>query len=338
MFKPMVSRLYQQLGPWFLLLRCLTTASLLGLVTSVLAQELLPVPALASRVQDTSGTLNDAQLAALSTKLQALETASGAQVVVLVVPSTAPEDIAAYAHRVADTWKVGRKGVGDGLLLLVAKDDRKLRIEVSRALEGAVPDLAAKRIISDTIAPHFKQGEFAQGIEAGLDALALLIKAEALPAPAELQPTGSLAVGDAIDEWLGVQLLFAVPVALFFMAVRGLKGLVAAALVMPFVGFFLSMFFWMAIGADDGVLVGLILSLPISIAVLGRMFSPAQPSTAVGRNTAAAAGSVATDLDASDNWRSSSDESDSVDSSDSSSGFSSGDGGSFGGGGASGEW
>jgi uncharacterized membrane protein YgcG len=107
---------------------------------------------------------------------------------------------------------------------------------------------------------------------------------------------------------------------------------------MPFVGFFLSMFFWMAIGADDGVLVGLILSLPISIAVLGRMFSPAQPSTAVGRNTAAAAGSVATDLDASDNWRSSSDESDSVDSSDSSSGFSSGDGGSFGGGGASGEW
>jgi uncharacterized protein len=132
---------------------------------------------------DTSGTLSAPQQQTLEGKLKAFETSSGSQVVVLIVPSTAPEDIASYANRVGSTWKIGRKDIGDGLLLIVAKNDRKLRIEVARALEGAVPDLAAKRVIDQAITPHFKQGDFAGGIDAGLDQIMTLIRGEALPAP-----------------------------------------------------------------------------------------------------------------------------------------------------------
>lgn len=149
------------------------------------AQSLLPVPSLASHVIDTSGTLNAGQQQALDAKLTAFEAASGSQVVVLMVSSTQPEDIASYANRVGTTWKIGRKDVGDGLLLIIAKDDRKLRIEVARALEGAVPDLAAKRVIDQAIAPRFKQGDFAGGIDAGLNQIFALIRHEDLPAPVQ---------------------------------------------------------------------------------------------------------------------------------------------------------
>ena len=111
------------------------------------------MPALTARVIDQTGTLNDAQRAALEAKLAAFEQTAGAQIVVLMVPTTQPEDIAAYAFRVADTWKIGRREVGDGLLLVVAKNDRQLRIEVAKALEGAVPDLAARQIIDRAITP-----------------------------------------------------------------------------------------------------------------------------------------------------------------------------------------
>jgi uncharacterized protein len=119
---------------------------------------------------------------------------------VLMVPTTQPEDIAAYANRVASTWKVGRKDVGDGIVLVVAKNDRRLRIEVARALEGAVTDLQAKRVIDGAITPQFKQGNFAEGLSAGVDQLIRLINGEALPEPARQDDSGSLS---SIVLWAG---------------------------------------------------------------------------------------------------------------------------------------
>ena len=147
------------------------------------AQDLLPVPALTARVIDQTGTLTASQTAALEAKLAAIEQAAGPQIVVLLVASTAPEDIAAFAFRVADQWKIGRRDVGDGLLIVVAKNDRRIRIEVAKALEGAVPDLAARIVIDRSIAPAFRAGNYAAGLDAGIDALIARIKGEGLPEP-----------------------------------------------------------------------------------------------------------------------------------------------------------
>lgn len=148
------------------------------------AQDLLPVPALTARVIDQTGTLSAGEQASLDARLAAFETEAGTQIAILMVAATAPEDIAAYAHRVADTWKLGRREVGDGLLIVVAKDDRRVRIEVAKALEGAVPDLAARQIIDGAIRPAFRAGDYAGGLAAAVDQLAARIRGEALPAPA----------------------------------------------------------------------------------------------------------------------------------------------------------
>jgi uncharacterized protein len=156
---------------------------LLWLAAPAAAQDVLPVPALTARVIDQTGTLSPAQRQALEDKLAAFEGSHGTQIVVLLVPTTQPEDIAAYAQRVADQWKIGRREVGDGLLMVVAKNDRRIRIEVAKTLEGAVPDLAARQIIDRRISPAFRGGDFAGGIDAGLDALIARIKGEGLPEP-----------------------------------------------------------------------------------------------------------------------------------------------------------
>ncbi|MEF9943686.1 MAG: TPM domain-containing protein, partial [Burkholderiaceae bacterium] len=153
---------------------------LLGL--SAQAQELAAVPPLA-RVTDRTGPLRPQEKAALEAKLAAFETAHGSQVAVLMLPSTQPEPIEDYAHRVGEAWKIGRAGVGDGLLMVVAKDDRRVRIDVARTLEGAIPDVAAKRVIREDIGPRFKNGDYAGGINAGLDRLFGLVEGEGLPAP-----------------------------------------------------------------------------------------------------------------------------------------------------------
>jgi uncharacterized protein len=131
-------------------------------------------------VIDATDSLEAGQKAALEAKLAALEAAKGSQVVVLMVPTTAPEDIASYANRVGNTWKIGRKSVGDGVLLVVAKDDRKVRIEVAKTLEGAIPDLAAKQIIDQALTPRFKQGDYAGGLDAAVDQLAARIKTQTM--------------------------------------------------------------------------------------------------------------------------------------------------------------
>ena len=143
----------------------------------------LPVPPLSGRVIDQTGTLSAAQAQALDAKLAAFEAQAGPQIVLLLVPATAPEDIAAYAQRVADQWKIGRRDVGDGVLLVVAKDERRVRIEVAKALEGAIPDLAARQIIDRAIRPAFRADDYAGGLNAAVDLLVQRIRGEDLPLP-----------------------------------------------------------------------------------------------------------------------------------------------------------
>jgi uncharacterized protein len=156
---------------------------LLFLVGTAAAQPVLPVPPLSERVIDQTGTLTAVETQNLIGKLAAFEAEAGPQIVVLLVPTTLPEDIASFAQRVGETWKIGRRDVGDGLLMVVAKNDRKIWIAPAKALEGAVPDLAARRIVADHISPRFRNGDFAGGIDAGVDALIARIKGENLPAP-----------------------------------------------------------------------------------------------------------------------------------------------------------
>ncbi len=146
---------------------------------------LVEIPALSSRVTDLTQTLSQAEQAQLEQKLAAFEAKKGSQIAVLIIPTTQPEDIAQYAIRVVDKWKIGREKSDDGVLVLVAKDDRKLRIEVGYGLEGAIPDLYAKRIISEVISPKFKQGDFYGGLDAGVDKIVGLIEGELLPEPTQ---------------------------------------------------------------------------------------------------------------------------------------------------------
>ena len=151
------------------------------------ARAAVAVPPVA-RVSDLTGTLSAPQRAALDAKLAAFEARKGSQIAVLVVPTTEPEDIAQFGIRVADGWRLGRKSVDgkrvdDGLILIVAKDDRRVRIEVGTGLEGAVTDLASNRVIDEFLRPHFRAGDFYGGIDSAVDRLIGLIDGEPLPAP-----------------------------------------------------------------------------------------------------------------------------------------------------------
>jgi uncharacterized protein len=142
------------------------------------------VPPLSGRVVDQTGTLSGGDIAALTQELKDLEARKGSQVAVLIVPTTQPETIEQYSIRVAEAWKIGRKKIDDGALLVVAKNDRKLRIEVGYGLEGALNDATASRIIEEVITPKFRSGDFAGGISAGIDRIVGVIDGEPLPAPA----------------------------------------------------------------------------------------------------------------------------------------------------------
>jgi uncharacterized protein len=152
-------------------------------VGAALAQSLQPVPALQARVTDTTGTLTAGQQAELEAKLQAFEQRKGSQIALLVVATTQPEDIAQYSIRVVDAWKLGREKEDDGALLLVALQDRALRIEVGRGLEGALPDITANRILDETIKPLFRQGDIYAGVSAGLGRIMQVVDGEPLPPP-----------------------------------------------------------------------------------------------------------------------------------------------------------
>jgi uncharacterized protein len=158
-------------------------AAALALALAAAAVAELAVPPLAARVTDQTGTLSDGERATLEQALAEFERRKGSQVAVLVVPTTGDETVEQYALRVAEQWQLGRKGVDDGVLLLVAKDDRRLRIEVGYGLEGAIPDAIAKRVIEETIKPRFRDGDFYGGIRIGVEQLMRVIDGEPLPQP-----------------------------------------------------------------------------------------------------------------------------------------------------------
>lgn len=162
------------------------TRALLGIFLLAFIDPAWPqiaVPDLSRRVTDLTATLSPTQMEALEQKLAAFEAEKGSQIAVLLVATTLSEDIAQFGIRVADAWKIGRQNVDDGVILIVAKNDRKLRLEVGYGLEGVIPDAVAKRIIAETITPYFRRGDFAGGIDAGVDQLMQLIRGEPLPPP-----------------------------------------------------------------------------------------------------------------------------------------------------------
>lgn len=161
--------------------RIITLLTILLAIASVRAE--MAIPSLKAHVTDLTGTLSAHETAQLEHQLAAFEKAKGSQIAILIVPTTQPYAIEQYSMQVVETWKIGRKDINDGVLLLIAKNDRMLRIEVGYGLEGTLPDATAKRIISEIITPRFKQGQFAEGIQAGIEAIIGLINGETLPLP-----------------------------------------------------------------------------------------------------------------------------------------------------------
>ncbi len=169
------------------LMRILLALLFAALTTIAGAQEFVPVPPLKTPVTDLAGVLDDGQRATLDQVLREYEQRTGSQIAVLLVKSTAPEAIEQYSIRVFDQWKLGRKGVDDGVLLLIAKDNppalRRMRIEAGRGVQGSLTDAQSKRILQDVMAPYFRQNDFYGGLSAGVSAIASLIGKEKLPAP-----------------------------------------------------------------------------------------------------------------------------------------------------------
>jgi uncharacterized protein len=168
--------------------RWLLALWLLVLPWTALAE--VPVPELAARVTDLTNTLSPDQKSALESRLAAFEREKGSQIAVLLVPSTQPETIEQYGIRVVDTWKLGRKGIDDGILVLMATQDREVRIEVGYGLEGVIPDVTAKRVIEEIMIPRFREGDVASGLNAGVERLIGLIEGEPLPPPKKQTASG----------------------------------------------------------------------------------------------------------------------------------------------------
>jgi uncharacterized protein len=223
-----------------ILSRALLAAMLLFAPQVTLAQ--IPVPPLNARVTDLTSTLTSEQRAALEQKLAAFEAKKGSQIAVLIVPTTQPEPVEQYAVRVQETWKLGRKGVDDGVLMVVAKNDRKLWIEVGYGLEGVLPDATAKRIIEEEILPRFKQGDFAGGLAAGAERIMRVIDGEPLPPPKSRQQPRSYFGGLENLLIIGFVLVFAVGSVLRAVFGRflgaGIIGLVIGVIAWTMVGAF----------------------------------------------------------------------------------------------------
>lgn len=219
------------------------------------AQDLAPVPPLTAQVVDLTGTLERAQQQALQQKLRAFEQRKGSQIAVLIVPRTAPETIEQYGIRVAEQWKLGRRKVDDGAILLVAKEERTLRIEVGYGLEGALNDATARRIVDELIVPRFRAGDFAGGIDAGVDAMLRVIDGEPLPAaasaadavdagPLGLLPLvffGALMLGGLLRALLGRGKGAFAAGGLLGIAAWLLSGTLLLAAIAAFVGFFVTL-------------------------------------------------------------------------------------------------
>lgn len=223
---------------------------------SAQAQSPLPLPALSARAMDQTGTLSTAELAQLEQRLAAFESEYGTQVVLLVVPTTLPEDISDYVQRLGDAWKLGRADVGDGALFVVALNDRRMRIATSKTLEGVLPDVLAGRILSQVVAPRFKAGDVAGGISAGLEHLLARLSG------AELPPPGKAASAAGGFEWSDLLLFAAFLLPVLSAMLRGWFGAKTGSLMsggaLGLFAWVVSGLWWLAVGVG---LVGIVLSL-----------------------------------------------------------------------------
>lgn len=282
---------------------------LLGWAFSALAD--VAVPQLTGRVVDRTGTLSSGDIAALSQKLSDFETKKGSQIAVLIVPTTDPETIEQFSIRVAEAWKIGRKKVDDGAILVVAKNDRHLRIEVGYGLEGALTDVTSRRIIDEVITPKFREDDFAGGISAGVDRMMRVVDGEPLPVP-------SRSVNFANLDEIGPM----VPVALFASLVVGgfLRALLGRLLGSVATGSVIAILALLIIGSAGWALLAGIVGFVLSF--IADLF-PASTGSSRG-------GSWSSGSSSGGGWSSGSSSSDS--------GSFSGGGGGFGGGGASGSW
>lgn len=220
------------------------------------ADGLVSIPALAARVTDLTGTLTIEQRAMLEGRLAQLEREKGAQVAVLLLPTTAPETIEQFAIRLAERWKIGRKGIDDGVIVIVAKDDRALRIEVGYGLEGVIPDAVAKRIIEERVLPHFRSGDFYGGLSDAVETLARIIGGEPLPPPRGAETAGAPPGGDG-----AVLLLFLLAMLARF--IRALFGLIGALAVAGLAGFLA----WLTFGS---LLTGILVAVFVLILSFAR--------------------------------------------------------------------
>lgn len=222
---------------------------------SLLAAAQVAVPPLTGHVIDQTGTLTIEQKASLEQTMTAFEARKGSQLAVLMISSSAPEAIEPYALRVAEQWKLGRKKVDDGAILVVAKDDRTLRIEVGYGLEGALNDATSKRIISETIVPRFKSQDFYGGISAGLDQIIQVIDGEPLPGPSK-QPAGS--IGD-VRQYAPIVFILAIVVG---GVLRAALGRVPGALV---TGGAVAVLAWFVAGAVSVALLAGVMALFLTL-------------------------------------------------------------------------
>ena len=234
------------------------TRALLLAVTlcwSLVAAAQIPVPPLKGHVTDQTGTLTAEQKASLEQTLTAFEARKGSQLAVLMIPSSAPEAIEPYALRVAEQWKLGRKKIDDGAILVVAKDDRALRIEVGYGLEGALNDLSSKRIISEIILPRFKSQDFYGGITAGVGQIIRVIDGEPLPEPSK-RVAGSL--GD-VQQYAPIVFILAIVIG---GVLRAALGRVPGALV---TGGAVAVLAWFVAGAASVALLAGVMALFITL-------------------------------------------------------------------------
>ena len=268
------------------------------------------MPPLSGRVVDQTGTLSSGEVASLTQTLKDMETRKGSQIAVLIVPTTDFESIEQFSIRVAEAWKIGRKKIDDGALLVVAKNDRHLRIEVGYGLEGALTDAATKRIIDEDITPKFKSGDFAGGISAGVNRMIRVIDGEKLPAP------------QRSDQQSGGYVLHFNPLNPFvifgmFVAAAVFRSLLGRLLGAVATGALATVVIWFAIGVL--LLAGLAGAIVFVLALVADLTAPSGRSGRGG-------------------WSGSGGSYSGGSSSSSDSGGFSGGGGSFGGGGASGSW
>jgi uncharacterized protein len=242
--------------------RALLYASLLACAFwSPLSAAQVAVPPLTGHVIDQTGTLTAQQKAALEQTLTAFEARKGSQLAVLMVASSAPEEIEQYALRVAEQWKLGRKKVDDGAILVIAKNDRAIRIEVGYGLEGALNDLTSKRIISETILPRFKNQDFYGGITAGVEQVIRVIDGEPLPAPASPSSQG---VG-GVQQYAPMLFILALAVG---GVLRATLGKVPGSLV---TGGVVAVIAWFVVGAISMALVAGVIALLVTLLGGGRM-------------------------------------------------------------------